>query len=176
MARLNAVPVLNMLSATDHPLQALADLLTVKQLFGRLEGAKIAFIGEGNNVSRSLAEACALVGAEFTIASPEGYGLDGSIIDPDEAVEGADIVYTDVWVSMGGEDNDERRAAFEPYQVDEALMARAKDAWFLHCLPARRGEEVTTPVIDGPRSGVWRQAENRMHTARGAMLWMLGQK
>jgi ornithine carbamoyltransferase len=176
MARLNAAPVLNMLSATDHPLQALADLLTVKQLFGRLEGAKIAFIGEGNNVSRSLAEACALVGAEFTIASPEGYGLDGSIIDPDEAVEGADIVYTDVWVSMGGEDNDERRAAFEPYQVDEALMARAKDAWFLHCLPARRGEEVTTPVIDGPRSGVWRQAENRMHTARGAMLWMLGQK
>jgi ornithine carbamoyltransferase len=173
MARVNAAPVLNMLSATDHPLQALADLLTVKQLLGRLEGTKIAFIGEGNNVSRSLAEACALVGAEFRIASPEGYGLDGSIVDPHEAVEGADIVYTDVWVSMGGEDNDERRAAFEAYQVDEALMARAKDAWFLHCLPARRGEEVAAPVIDGPRSAVWRQAENRMHTARGAMLWML---
>ena len=177
MAAVNAAPVLNMLSGTDHPLQALADLLTVKQLLGRLEGVKIAFIGEGNNVSRSLAEACALVGADFAIASPEGYGLEGAqqFLDPSEAVEGADVVYTDVWVSMGGEDNDERRAAFEPYQVDEALMARSKDAWFLHCLPARRGEEVTVPVIDGPRSGVWRQAENRMHTARGAMLWMLDQ-
>ena len=179
MARVNAAPVLNMLSGTDHPLQALADLLTVKQLLGRLEGAKIAFIGEGNNVSRSLGEACALVGAEFTIASPEGYGLGNApdvrqVADPHEAVEGADIIYTDVWVSMGGEDNEERRAAFEPYQVDEALMALAPSARFLHCLPARRGEEVTAPVIDGSRSAVWRQAENRMHTARGAMLWMLG--
>jgi len=175
MARVQAAPVLNMLSGTDHPLQALADLLTVKQLLGRLEGAKIAFIGEGNNVSRSLAEACALVGAQFTIASPEGHGLENArtVTDPGEAVEGADIVYSDVWVSMGGADSDERRAAFERYQVDEALMARANDASFLHCLPARRGEEVTAPVIDGPRSAVWRQAENRMHTARGAMLWML---
>lgn len=178
MAAVNAAPVLNMLSGTDHPLQALADLLTIRQLLGRLEGAKIAFIGEGNNVSRSLAEACALAGADFVIASPEGYGLEGAraAADPAEAVEGADIVYTDVWVSMGGEDSDERRQAFEPYQVDEALMARGKDAWFLHCLPARRGEEVTAPVIDGPRSAVWRQAENRMHTARGAMLWMLEHK
>jgi ornithine carbamoyltransferase len=176
MAQVNAAPVLNMLSVTDHPLQALADLLTIKQLLGRLEGVKIAFIGEGNNVSRSLAEACTLVGAEFVIASPEGFGLDGSIADPAEAADGADVVYTDVWVSMGGEDSDERRAAFERYQVDEALMARANDAWFLHCLPARRGEEVTAPVIDGPRSAVWRQAENRMHTARGAMLWMLEHK
>ena len=175
MAAVNAAPVLNMLSGTDHPLQALADLLTVKQLFGRLEGVKIAFIGEGNNVSRSLAQACALAGAEFRIASPEGYGLDASVTDPAEAVEGADIVYADVWVSMGGEDNEERRSAFEPYQVDEALMALAPNARFLHCLPARRGEEVTAPVIDGPRSAVWRQAENRMHTARGAMLWMLEQ-
>ena len=178
MARVNAAPILNLLSATDHPLQALADLLTVKQLLGRLEGAKIAFIGEGNNVSRSLAEACALVGAEFTIASPEGYGLGNApdvrqVADPAEAAEGADIIYTDVWVSMGGEESDERRAAFEPYQVDEALMELAPKARFLHCLPARRGEEVTAPVIDGPRSAVWRQAENRMHTARGAMLWML---
>ena len=177
MARVNAAPVLNMLSGTDHPLQALADLLTIKQLLGRLEGVKIAFIGEGNNVSRSLADACALAGAEFVIASPEGYGLEGArqVVDPAEAVDGADIVYTDVWVSMGGEDDDERREAFEPYQVDEALMARTNDAHFLHCLPARRGEEVTAPVIDGPRSAVWRQAENRMHTARGAMLWMLEQ-
>ena len=178
MARVNAAPVLNMLSGTDHPLQALADLLTVKQLLGRVEGARIAFIGEGNNVSRSLAEACALAGAEFTIASPEGYGLGNApdvrqVSDPAEAVEDGDIVYTDVWVSMGGEESEERRVAFEPYQVDEALMALAPNAHFLHCLPARRGEEVAAPVIDGPRSAVWRQAENRMHTARGAMLWML---
>ena len=174
MAAVNAAPVLNMLSGTDHPLQALADLLTIKQLLGRLEGARVAFIGEGNNVSRSLAEACALAGADFVIASPPGHGLDGAIEDPREAIEGADIVYTDVWVSMGGEDSDERRAAFEPYQIDEALMALAPNAWFMHCLPARRGEEVTAPVIDGPRSAVWRQAENRMHSARGAMLWMMG--
>ena len=175
MAAVNAAPVLNLLSGTDHPLQALADLLTIKQLLGRLEGARIAFIGEGNNVSRSLAQACGLIEAEFVISSPDGHGLDGAIEDPHEAVEGADIVYTDVWVSMGGEDSDQRRALFEPYQVDEALMARAPNAWFMHCLPARRGEEVTAPVIDGPRSAVWRQAENRMHTARGAMLWMLEQ-
>jgi ornithine carbamoyltransferase len=178
MARVNAAPVLNMLSASDHPLQALADLLTVKQLLGKVEGAKIAFIGEGNNVSRSLAEACALAGAEFTIASPEGYDLGNApdvrqVTDPAEAAEGADIIYTDVWVSMGGEESEERRRAFEPYQVDEALMEVAPKARFLHCLPARRGEEVTAPVIDGPRSAVWRQAENRMHTARGAMLWLL---
>lgn len=179
MAAIDAAPILNMLSATDHPLQALADLLTVEQLVGRLEGAKIAFIGEANNVSRSLAEACALVGAEFTLSSPSGHGFEGTqpnareVADPADAVEGADVVYTDVWVSMGGEDSEERRAAFEPYQVDETLMARAPNAWFMHCLPARRGEEVTAPVIDGPRSAVWRQAENRMHSARGAMLWLL---
>ena len=175
MAAINAAPVVNMLSGTDHPLQALADLLTIKQLLGRLERARVAFIGEGNNVSRSLAEACALVSADFVIASPNGHGLEGGLIDPRQAVEGADIVYTDVWVSMGGEDSEERRALFEPYQVDEALMALAPNAWFMHCLPARRGEEVTAAVIDGPRSAVWRQAENRMHTARGAMLWLLGQ-
>lgn len=176
MAAVNAAPVLNMLSGSDHPLQALADLLTIKQLLGRLEGARVAFIGEGNNVSRSLAQACALVGAEFVIASPPGYGFESAIADPAKAVEGADIVYTDVWVSMGGEDSAERRSAFQPYQVDETLMALAPDAWFMHCLPARRGEEVTAPVIDGPRSAVWRQAENRMHSARGAMLWMMGVK
>jgi ornithine carbamoyltransferase len=180
MAAVSAAPVVNLLSGSDHPLQALADLLTIKQLLGRLQGVKVAFIGEGNNVSRSLAEGCALVGAQFTIASPQGHGLEDmrrvrQVADPEEAVDGANIVYTDVWVSMGGEDSDERRAAFEPYQVNEALMARAADAWFLHCLPARRGEEVTAPVIDGPRSAVWRQAENRMHTARGAMIWMLEQ-
>lgn len=182
MAAVNAAPVLNMLSATDHPLQALADLLTIKQLTGKIEGARVAFIGEGNNVARSLAEACALAGATFVIASPPGHGFletvptAREVLDPADAVEGSDIVYTDVWVSMGGEDSDERRALFEPYQVDEALMALAPNASFMHCLPARRGEEVTAPVIDGPRSAVWRQAENRMHTARGAMLWMMGMK
>ena len=181
MAALNAAPVLNMLSATDHPLQALADLLTIQQLVGRIEGTRIAFIGEANNVARSLAEGCALLGAEFVVASPEGFGFGGpmlaveQVVDPAEAVDGADIVYSDVWVSMGDEPSEEKHAVFEPYQVDEALMARAPNAWFLHCLPARRGEEVTAPVIDGPRSAVWRQAANRMHTARGAMLWMLGQ-
>ena len=181
MAALNAAPVLNMLSATDHPLQALADLLTVKQLVGRIEGARIAFIGEANNVARSLAEGCALLGAQLVVASPPGFGFGApmlaveQITDPAEAVDGADIVYSDVWVSMGDEPSEEKHAVFEPYQVDEALMAHAPNAWFLHCLPARRGEEVTAPVIDGPRSAVWRQATNRMHTARGAMLWMLGQ-
>jgi ornithine carbamoyltransferase len=174
MAAVNAAPVLNMLSETDHPLQALADLLTIKQLLGRIDGARVAFIGDGNNVSRSLAQACALAGAEFTLACPEGYGFQGAIADPREAVAGADIVYTDVWVSMGGEDNAERRAAFERYQVNEELMALAPSASFMHCLPARRGEEVTAAVIDGPQSAVWRQAENRMHTARGAMLWVMG--
>jgi ornithine carbamoyltransferase len=174
MAEVNAAPVVNMLSGSDHPLQALADLLTIKQLLGRLEGVRVAFIGEANNVARSLAEGCALTGAEFVIASPEGYGFaDAPVMDPAEAVEGADIVYTDVWVSMGDEENG-RRFAFKPFRVDEALMERAPNARFLHCLPAHRGQEVTAAVIDGPRSAVWQQAANRMHTARGAMLWMMG--
>lgn len=178
MAAVNAAPVVNMLSGSDHPLQALADLLTIRQLLGRLEGVRIAFIGEANNVARSLAEGCALAGAEFVLASPEGYGFaEGNVrqlIDPAEAVEGADIIYTDVWVSMGDEDNG-RHSAFAPYQVDEALMGLAPGAHLLHCLPAHRGQEVTAAVIDGPRSAIWRQAENRMHTARGAMSWILGE-
>ena len=177
MAAVNAAPVLNLLSDVHHPLQALADLLTVEQLLGRIEGAKIAFVGEAHNVARSLAEGCALLGAEFVIASPDGYGFDGAdvrqVTDPAEAVAGADIVYADVWVSMGDEHCDDKLAALAPYQVNGALMARAPNAHFLHCLPAHRGEEVTAEVIDGPRSAVWRQATNRMHTARGAMLWLL---
>jgi len=172
--------VLNMLSAAHHPLQVLADLLTVRQLLGRIEGVRIAFIGEANNVSRSLAEGCALLGAELIIASPLGFGfaapLPGvtQVVDPAEAAEVADIIYSDVWLSMGDEDSKERREAFAPYQVNAELMARSPNAHFLHCLPANRGEEVTADVIDGPKSAVWRQAENRMHTARGAMLWLLG--
>ena len=180
MAAVNAAPVLNMLSATDHPLQALADLLTIKQLMGRIEGVRVAFIGEANNVARSLAEGCALLGAQFVIASPVGFGFGRpmlgveQVVDPAEAVDGADIVYSDVWVSMGDEDSEDRREAFAPYQVNAALMEQAPNAHFLHCLPARRGEEVTADVIDGPRSAVWRQAENRMHTARGSLLWLSG--
>ena len=181
MAAVGGVPLVNMLSDSDHPLQALADLLTIQQLLGRIEGARIAFIGDGNNVARSLAEGCAMLGAEFRIASPTGFrlpeGMDGvrQVEDPGEAVEGAQIVYTDVWVSMGqSEETQARQAAFAPYRVDEALMARSDNAWFLHCLPARRGEEVTAGVIDSPRSAIWRQAENRMHSARGALRWLLG--
>jgi ornithine carbamoyltransferase len=176
MAAVGAAPVLNMLSATDHPLQALADVLTIRQVLGRVEGMRVAFLGEWNNVSRSLSEACDLAGAKFVLASPQGYGSDHSLTDPREAVEGADIVYTDVWVSMGGENSDERQNAFRPYQVNEALMEACPSAWLMHCLPARRGEEISGGVLDGPRSAVWKQAENRMHTARGAMLWMLGQQ
>jgi len=180
MAAVNAAPVLNLLSDVHHPLQALADLLTIEQLLGRLEGAKIAFVGEAHNVARSLAEGCAPLGAEFVIASPDGYGFEGEdirqVTDPAEAVAGADIVYADVWVSMGDEHCDDKLAALAPYQVNAALMAGAPDAHFLHCLPAHRGEEVTAGVIDGPRSAVWRQATNRMHTARGAMLWLLEQE
>ena len=181
MAAATDRPILNMLSDTAHPLQALADLLTVRQLLGRLEGVRIAYVGDGdNNVCRSLAEGCALTGATLTVASPEGYGLaelpEGvrQVVDPAEAAEGAEIVYTDVWVSMGQQDETEARMKdFAPYCVDEALMARTADARFLHCLPAHRGEEVAAEVIDGPASEVWRQAENRMHTARGALAWML---
>ena len=179
MAAVNAAPVLNLLSATDHPLQALADLLTIEQLLGRIEGARVAFVGEAHNVARSLAEGCAKLGADFVIASPPGYGFEGEdirqVADPVEAVEGADIVYADVWVSMGDDHSEEKLAAFAPYQVNEALMAHAPNAHFMHCLPAHRGEEVSAGVMDGPRSAVWRQAENRMHTARGAMLWMMEQ-
>jgi ornithine carbamoyltransferase len=182
MAAAAAKPLLNMLSDRAHPLQALADLLTVRQLLGRLDGAKIAYVGDGdNNVCRSLAEGCSLLGVELRIASPEGYGLGDApegvtqLADPAEAVEGVDVVYTDVWVSMGQDEETEARVkAFEPYRVDEALMERCPGARFLHCLPARRGEEVSAGVIDGPRSAVWLQAENRMHTARGALAWLMG--
>ncbi|HEX8449905.1 MAG TPA: ornithine carbamoyltransferase [Allosphingosinicella sp.] len=182
MAAATPRPLLNMLSDRAHPLQALADLLTVRQLLGRIEGVRIAYVGDGdNNVCRSLAEACSLLGARLSIASPQGYGLGDKpadvvqLDDPAEAVEGADIVYTDVWVSMGqDEESAERMKAFEPYRVDEALMERCPKARFLHCLPARRGEEVSAGVMDGPRSAVWQQAENRMHTARGALAWLMG--
>jgi ornithine carbamoyltransferase len=183
-AAVNA-PVLNMLSEFHHPLQALADLLTIKQMAGRLEGVKLAYVGDGNNnVCRSLAEGCSKVGAELTIASPAGYGLPAhevqvlsgvrQVENARDAVEGARFVYTDVWISMGQDgDAEQRRRDLAAYRVDEELMAASHHAHFLHCLPARRGEEVTDRVIDSPRSLVWKQAENRMHSARGALAWML---
>ena len=182
MAAATDTPILNMLSDFAHPLQALADLLTARQLLGSLDGVKIAYVGDGdNNVCRSLAEACSLLGVELDIASPEGYGLDvppagvRQLADPAEAVAGARIVYTDVWVSMGQDaETAIRRKAFADYQVDSDLMAKSDDAWFLHCLPAKRGEEVSDSVMESPRSAIWRQAENRMHSARGALAWMLG--
>jgi ornithine carbamoyltransferase len=184
MAEAVDTPVLNMLSDSDHPLQALADLLTVRQLLGTLEGARIAYVGDANNVARSLAEGCAKLGVALAVASPEGYGFSATeaaglgvkqTADPAAAVRGAQVIYTDVWVSMGQDSEaDARQKALRPYRVDAQLMAGADDAWFLHCLPARRGEEVAAEVIDGPRSAIWRQAENRMHTARGAMAWMMG--
>lgn len=178
-------PVVNMLSDIAHPLQGLADLLTIKQLRGSIEGAKIAFVGDGNNVARSLAEGASKLGAEFALAAPGGYEFDAETAslpgvshtdDPREAVEGADFVYADVWVSMGqDEEGEQRRKAFLPFHVDEALMACASpEAKFLHCLPAIRGQEVTAPVIDGPQSTVWQQAENRLHSARGALAYLMG--
>jgi ornithine carbamoyltransferase len=179
------VPVVNLLSDRAHPCQGLADYLTVQEHFGTLEGRRIAFVGDGNNVAASLAFGAALSGAEMTVATPVGYELDLDVLhrarnlgahvetttDPYEAVRGADVVYTDVWTSMGQETETEiRRQAFAGYRVDASLMAAAgPDAVFLHCLPAHRGEEVTAEVIDGPRSLVWAQAANRMHSVRSLL-------
>lgn len=177
-----STPILNMLSDSDHPLQALADLLTIRQLSGKIEGIRISYLGDGsNNVCRSLAQAASLAGASLTVGCPDPFiaadllEMVSHTADPVAAVRGADIVYTDVWVSMGQDGEAEmRRAALSDYRVDSALMANAPDAWFMHCLPAIRGEEVSADVIDGPRSAVWKQAENRMHSARGALAWMMG--
>lgn len=183
------VPVINLLSDRAHPCQGLADLLTIRELFGSIEGRRLAYVGDGNNVAASLAFGAAMTGLELVVSSPPGYELDGDVVDaarnlggsitlmpdPHDAVHGADAIYTDVWTSMGEEaEADERRVAFAHWQVDDALMAAAApDAWFLHCLPAHRGEEVTTAVIDGPRSAVWRQAANRMHSARALFALVL---
>jgi ornithine carbamoyltransferase len=176
------VPVVNLLSDAAHPCQALADLLTLREEFGSLEGRRVAYVGDGNNVAASLAFAAALSGIEFVVASPVGYELDVDVVerarnlggavelatDPYEASVDADAVYTDVWTSMGQEDEaDARRRAFAGWTVDAALMKAAHDgAIFLHCLPAHRGEEVAAEVIDGPQSRVWQQAANRMHAVR----------
>ncbi len=173
-----SVPVINALTDEHHPCQALADLLTLRERFGQLEGLHIAYVGAGNNVATSLLEAGALMGMDVVVACPPGYepGVTGAhvVTDPLEAVAGADAVYTDVWVSMGEEtERAARLSAFEAYRVDARLMAAARaDAIFMHCLPAHRGEEVTAEVIDGPQSVVWQQAENRLPTEE-ALLFAL---
>ncbi len=179
------VPVVNLLSDRAHPCQAVADLLTLQELFGAIEGRRLVYVGDGNNVAASLAFGAALTGLELTVSSPPGYELDDEIVDrarnlgglvdlvsdPQEAVKGADAIYTDVWTSMGDEhEADIRREAFAGWQVDAALMDVAgPDAYFLHCLPAHRGEEVTHEVLEGPASRVWQQAANREHSARALL-------
>jgi ornithine carbamoyltransferase len=183
------VPIVNLLSDVAHPCQALADLLTIREQFGELEGRRIAYVGDGNNVAASLAFAAALSGVELVLASPGGYDLPVLIVDrarnlggvvehvgdPFDAVREADVVYTDVWTSMGQEaERSQRLRAFEGWTVDAALMKAAPDhAVFLHCLPAHRGEEVAAEVIDGPQSLVWQQAGNRMHAVRALLVDLL---
>ena len=189
MAAAGAVPIINLLSDHAHPTQAVADLLTVRAALGHLEGLVLAYVGDANNVARSLAYAAGLSGMAVRIASPEGYGFSESalrrmrgrgcepvqVTNPVQAVRGAHVVYTDVWASMGQEQEaDKRREDFAGFTVNRALMAQAaSDALFLHCLPAHRGEEVEAAVIDGPQSRVWLQAANRMHAARGLLLWLM---
>jgi len=184
------VPVVNLLSDVAHPCQALADLLTLRQVFGDVEGRTVAYVGDANNVWRSLALATAMTGIRLRTASPEGYGPDADDLarvaglggdvevtsDPDEAATGADAIYTDVWTSMGQEEEAElRREAFAGFTVDEDLLGRAApDAVVLHCLPAHRGEEISAAVLEGPSSVVWRQAANRRHAMRGLLGWLLG--
>jgi ornithine carbamoyltransferase len=183
------VPVINGLTDLLHPCQTLADLLTVRQHLGGWKGKRIAWIGDGNNMANSWINAAYRLGFELRLACPEGYDPDRSILeraqreaevsvfrDPREAVEGAHVVNTDVWASMGQEEEQKiREQAFRGYQVDTALMSRArKDAIFLHCLPAHRGEEVSTDVIDGPRSRVWDEAENRLHIQKAIMAVLMG--
>jgi ornithine carbamoyltransferase len=191
MAKVDEVPIVNLLSDHSHPCQALADLLTLRQRWGDFEGRSIAWIGDGNNVARSLTAACGLAGIEVRLACPPGHQVDpiavdaarsagGRVIvttDPLEAAEAADALYTDVWVSMGEEaEAADREEVFARYRVDGQVMDRAAPgALFLHCLPAHRGLEVAGEVIDGPASVVWDQAENRMHAARGLLAWLVGQ-
>lgn len=194
LARHATIPIINALSDFSHPCQALADFLTIREALGDVAGRKVVFVGDGNNVARSLAQASVALGANFVLSCPPGYeypttfssrfaeaypGAELAIEhDPRIAVEGADVVYTDVWASMGQEDEVEsRKAVFEPYQVDAPLMALARpEAIFLHCLPARRGEEVTDEVLDGPSSLVVPQASNRLHFQKALLVWLLNEE
>jgi len=191
LAEHSEVPVINMLTARHHPCQALADLLTLREAHGSLEGLRVAYVGDGNNVARSLATLGALAGLQVAVASPPGYALEaelalpdgagGSVMlldDPRAAVEGACAVYTDVWVSMGDEDTaHERRAALAGYRVDAALLdAAAPGAFAMHDLPAHAGEEISAEVLYGPRQRIWDQAENRRHAQKALLELLVSQQ
>lgn len=185
------VPVINALSDASHPCQALGDLLTMQEVLGGLEGKTLVFVGDGNNVARSVALGCGVFGAKFVLAAPEGYGFDEPFLSsyrrlaprgelvvnghPEHAVDDADVIYTDVWTSMGQEaEKEERRKKFAPFQVNETLLAKAPPhARLMHCLPAVRGEEVSEGVLDGERSVVFLQAENRMHAQKALLVWLV---
>lgn len=196
MAANSTVPVINALSDSWHPCQLLADLMTIKECFGKTEGLKLAYVGDANNnMANSYLVACAMAGMDVSIAAPEGYGPDSAVLDrareiaaiqggkisssndPVAAVAGAHVVVTDTWVSMGMEDQAQERAlVFQAFTVDSALMSGAeKDAIFLHCLPAYRGFEVSADVIDGSQSRVWQEAENRLHAQKALMVWLAEQ-
>jgi ornithine carbamoyltransferase len=188
MVAVSKVPIVNLLSDLAHPMQALADMLTLRQELGSLDGRTVAWVGDTNNVCRSLTIAASKLGMRVRIAAPPQYEFTDAELDslafagahpeqlarPDAAVKGADAVVTDTWVSMGQEaEAGERHSDFEGFTVDESLLAAAAShAVFLHCLPAHRGEEVTSAVLDGPQSRVWHAAENRMHTARAVLSWL----
>ncbi|MDS0257331.1 ornithine carbamoyltransferase [Thermoplasmatales archaeon AK] len=192
LARNATVPVINALDDLEHPVQMLADFMTIYEAFGKFGGLKVSYVGDGNNVANSLMLASALVGADFSIGCPRGYEPDKSLESearkiaknngteisvtnsPEEAVSGANVIYTDVWVSMGEEkEREQREKLFRPYQVNSSLADHAdRNHIFLHCLPAHRGLEVTADVIDGVHSRVFQEAENRLHTAKG-LLWTL---
>lgn len=196
LARHSSVPVINGLTDMHHPCQTLADLLTIREKKGKLKGLKVAWVGDGNNVCNSLMQGCSLLGINFSAACPKGFEPDKKVVeqakknarksgaklavltDTKKAVGDADVVYTDVWVSMGQEKEAEKRMrAFKGYQVNTTLLKLAKaDAIFMHCLPAHRGLEVTEDVIDGRHSVVWDQAENRLHAQKGLLVLMLGTK
>lgn len=190
LAKFASVPVINGLTDLSHPCQIMADLQTVVEHGKALPGLQVAWLGDGNNVLNSIVEAAGLMKFDVRIGVPEGYDCDGEFVarareagagiticrDPAEAARGADVVVTDTWVSMGQSGAAEKIAAMEPYQVNDALIAKAApDALFLHCLPAHRGEEVTDAVIDGPHSVVWDEAENRIHAQKSVLRWVFGQ-
>ncbi len=171
-----SVPVINMLTQDHHPCQALADLLTLRERFGKLEGLKLAYVGDGNNMARSLLIAGRLAGVEVAVASPPELSLpEAPGVEPAEAVRGAHALYTDVWVSMGDEaDAERRRELLAPYRIDAELLAQARDdAIVLHCLPAHPGEEITADVLYGERSAAWDQAENRLHAQKALLEHLL---
>ena len=194
LAKWASVPVINGLSDYNHPCQAMADVMTIYEHFGRMQGLKVTFIGDGNNVAVSLLHACAKLGMDFTISSPEGYDLDLQALnsaqeiaktsgiaihaerDPKQAVTGADVIYTDTWVSMGQEEEAEKRKkVFPPYQVNTALMKSAKPTTIvMHCLPAHRNYELTDEVADGPQSMIFPQAHNRLHAQKAILVELLG--